>query len=243
MAPASRISGNGTFHRSHALVTVAVAVWSLVRRIGRQIGPMTAGMAIQATTGLNRQPISPWAGLGVLAACAAARCCSAEHCSACGTLSLRPSLAAGRRVPQTSGVADCPGASGRRECVVQRLEGVILDREELVWDEIGKLHARHGDAPVEIRLLKLTEEAGEAAEAFLGVHGLNKRKGVCRSRDDLLDELADVIITAGVATGGITADVDEARGHLERLPSGPGSDARKCAGLRHCLGMIDCRPG
>jgi hypothetical protein len=68
--------------------------------------------------------------------------------------------------------------------VVQRLEDVILDREELVWDENGKLHAHHGDVPVEIRLLKLTEEVGEVAEAFLGVHGLNKRKGVCRSRDE-----------------------------------------------------------
>lgn len=28
---------------------------------------MTAGMAIEATTGLNTLPISPWAGLGVLA--------------------------------------------------------------------------------------------------------------------------------------------------------------------------------
>jgi ABC-2 type transport system permease protein len=37
-----------------------------------QIGPMTAGLAIQATTDLNGLPISPWAGLGVLAAWAAA---------------------------------------------------------------------------------------------------------------------------------------------------------------------------
>jgi ABC-2 type transport system permease protein len=37
-----------------------------------QIGPMTAGLAIQATTGLHSLPISPWAGLGVLAAWAAA---------------------------------------------------------------------------------------------------------------------------------------------------------------------------
>ena len=36
-----------------------------------QIGPMTAGLAIQATTGLNTLPISPWAGLGVLTAWAA----------------------------------------------------------------------------------------------------------------------------------------------------------------------------
>ena len=36
-----------------------------------QIGPMSAGLAIQATTGLRSLPISPWAGLGVLAAWAA----------------------------------------------------------------------------------------------------------------------------------------------------------------------------
>jgi ABC-2 type transport system permease protein len=38
----------------------------------QQVGPMTAGLAIQATTGLRTLPISPWAGLGVLAAWAAA---------------------------------------------------------------------------------------------------------------------------------------------------------------------------
>jgi ABC-2 type transport system permease protein len=43
---------------------------ALARHI-QQIGPMTAGLAIQATTGLSSLPISPWAGLGVLAAWAA----------------------------------------------------------------------------------------------------------------------------------------------------------------------------
>jgi ABC-2 type transport system permease protein len=37
----------------------------------QQIGPMTAGLGIQATTGLSSLPLSPWAGLGVLAAWAA----------------------------------------------------------------------------------------------------------------------------------------------------------------------------
>jgi ABC-2 type transport system permease protein len=37
-----------------------------------QLGPMTAGLEIQASTGLNHLPIGPWAGLGVLAAWAAA---------------------------------------------------------------------------------------------------------------------------------------------------------------------------
>jgi ABC-2 type transport system permease protein len=38
------------------------------RRHLQQIGPMTAGLAIQATTNLGGLPIGPWAGLGVLAA-------------------------------------------------------------------------------------------------------------------------------------------------------------------------------
>jgi ABC-2 type transport system permease protein len=38
----------------------------------QQIGPMSAGLAVQATTGLDSQPIGPWAGLGVLACWAAA---------------------------------------------------------------------------------------------------------------------------------------------------------------------------
>ena len=38
----------------------------------QQIGPMTAGLAIQATITLRSLPIGPWAGLGVLAAWAAA---------------------------------------------------------------------------------------------------------------------------------------------------------------------------
>jgi NTP pyrophosphatase (non-canonical NTP hydrolase) len=85
-----------------------------------------------------------------------------------------------------------------------------------MWEQVGRLHAHHGDVPVEIRLLKLTEEVGEAAEALIGMQGQNSRKGTCRSRDDLLAELADVIITAAVAMSGIAGDVDQARGHLER---------------------------
>ena len=34
----------------------------------QKAAPMTAGLAIQATTGLERLPIGPWAGLGVLGA-------------------------------------------------------------------------------------------------------------------------------------------------------------------------------
>ena len=85
-----------------------------------------------------------------------------------------------------------------------------------MWERVGQLHAHHGDVPVEIRLLKLTEEVGEAAEALIGMRGLNSRKGTCRSQDDLLAELSDVIITAAVAMSGITGDADQARGFLEQ---------------------------
>jgi ABC-2 type transport system permease protein len=38
----------------------------------QRYGPMTAGLAIQATRNLTKLPIGPWQGLGVLAAWAAA---------------------------------------------------------------------------------------------------------------------------------------------------------------------------
>ena len=43
-----------------------------VARHLQQIGPMTAGLEIQVSSGLRHLPIGPWAGLGVLAAWAAA---------------------------------------------------------------------------------------------------------------------------------------------------------------------------
>jgi len=42
------------------------------QRLLQQLGPMSAGLAIQATTDLRNLPIGPWAGLGVTAGWAAA---------------------------------------------------------------------------------------------------------------------------------------------------------------------------
>jgi ABC-2 type transport system permease protein len=47
---------------------LAQTVTDPLRRHLQQIAPMTAGLAIQATTNLHSLPIAPWAGLGVLAA-------------------------------------------------------------------------------------------------------------------------------------------------------------------------------
>jgi ABC-2 type transport system permease protein len=52
-------------------IVAAVAGRPELARHIQQIGPMTAGLAIEATTGLSRLPIGPWAGLAVLAAWAA----------------------------------------------------------------------------------------------------------------------------------------------------------------------------
>ncbi|MES4901161.1 MULTISPECIES: ABC transporter permease subunit [unclassified Streptomyces] len=41
-------------------------------RLLQRIGPMSAGLAVQATTDLDSLPVSPWAGLGVTAGWAAA---------------------------------------------------------------------------------------------------------------------------------------------------------------------------
>jgi ABC-2 type transport system permease protein len=51
---------------------LAQIVANPLRRQIEQIAPMTAGLAIQATTNLRNVPIAPWAGFGVLAAWTAA---------------------------------------------------------------------------------------------------------------------------------------------------------------------------
>jgi ABC-2 type transport system permease protein len=42
------------------------------RRLPQRTTPMTAGLRLPASAGLSALSISPWAGLGVLAVCAAA---------------------------------------------------------------------------------------------------------------------------------------------------------------------------
>lgn len=74
----------------------------------------------------------------------------------------------------------------------------------------------HGEVSAEVGILKLTEEVGEGAEALIGMRGLNARKGVCRTQDDVLDELADVIITAAVAMADICGGADQGAKHLEQ---------------------------
>lgn len=50
-----------------------------------------------------------------------------------------------------------------------------------------------------VRLMKVQEEAGEVAQAFIGFTGANARKGYTHEDLDVAKELADVVITAMVA--------------------------------------------
>ncbi|GAB3662974.1 MazG-like family protein [Actinocorallia lasiicapitis] len=85
-----------------------------------------------------------------------------------------------------------------------------------MWNEIAKLHAYHGHVSVDLQMLKLSEEVGEAAEAYIGMIGANRRKGVHRTRADVLAELSDVIITAAVAMSRLTeGDQDAAAAAFE----------------------------
>lgn len=70
------------------------------------------------------------------------------------------------------------------------------------------LNAANGDhqAEMTMQMLKLTEEAGEVAGAWIGMTGQNPRKGQTHTLDDVLSELADVAITAMVGIARLGGD-------------------------------------
>lgn len=82
-------------------------------------------------------------------------------------------------------------------------------RELTAWldDQNGR-----SEKEVTLRLLKLSEEVGETSQAWIGVIGQNPRKGVTHSREDVADELCDVIVTALVALASVS---DDPAGHFE----------------------------
>lgn len=65
---------------------------------------------------------------------------------------------------------------------------------------------------ITLRLLKLTEESGEVAQAWIGTTGQNPRKGTTHSVEDVADELCDVIVTAAVALASL---IDDPASHLD----------------------------
>ncbi|MFI8942703.1 MazG-like family protein [Streptomyces syringium] len=70
-----------------------------------------------------------------------------------------------------------------------------------------------GDHETAMRLMKLTEEAGEVMQAYIGTQGQNPRKGVTHTRADVAAELCDVILTAAVALHQFTDNPAETLDH------------------------------
>ncbi|MFD4260273.1 MazG-like family protein [Streptomyces sp. NPDC058534] len=73
-----------------------------------------------------------------------------------------------------------------------------------------------------LRMLKLSEEVGEVAEAVIGATGQNPRKGVTHTWKDVEAELCDVVITAMVALRTLTPEARDVFGrHLARVAGRP----------------------
>src|SRR5579859_7478302 len=69
-----------------------------------------------------------------------------------------------------------------------------------------------------LRIMKLTEEAGEVTQAVVGTLGQNPRKGITHTWEDVQAELCDVIFTAMVALTTLTPDARQTfQSHLARV--------------------------
>ncbi len=94
--------------------------------------------------------------------------------------------------------------------------GGIGGRQDVsIWDTVAASrtwldeHNGNADPELGLRILKIVEEAGEAAAAWIGTIGQNPRKGVTHSRQDVADELGDVAFTALVAAASLGYDPRE----------------------------------
>ncbi|MBB0246461.1 hypothetical protein FNQ90_20680 [Streptomyces alkaliphilus] len=74
-----------------------------------------------------------------------------------------------------------------------------LDTETETTPEVARL----------LRVLKISEEAGEVAEAIHGVSRSNPRKGAGHTWQDVEKELCDVILSSMVALRTITPDAEK----------------------------------
>lgn len=67
-------------------------------------------------------------------------------------------------------------------------------------------HAGRDREQLGLRIGKVMQEAGEAYDAWQGVVGNNPRKFVYADRDDVIGELADVVLAALIAIESLGAE-------------------------------------
>lgn len=70
---------------------------------------------------------------------------------------------------------------------------------QYIGDVVQWLDDSNGDSEPAMGLVKISEELGEVAQAYSGSLGRNPRKGITHSREDVADELCDVILAAMVS--------------------------------------------
>ncbi|MFF3919379.1 MazG-like family protein [Streptomyces sp. NPDC001852] len=91
-----------------------------------------------------------------------------------------------------------------------------------LWSRLEATRKHPGTEGLLLRVLKLSEEVGEVAEAIIGTTGQNPRKGVTHTWEDVQAELCDVVITALVALRTLTPEAREVfEGHLTRVSARP----------------------
>ncbi|MFF0591989.1 MazG-like family protein [Streptomyces antibioticus] len=96
---------------------------------------------------------------------------------------------------------------------------------EALWPTIDALWTwLEADQPLSgregmlLRILKLSEEVGEVAQAVIGATGQNPRKGTTHTWDDVQSELCDTAITALVALRTLTPEPERVfTEHLARV--------------------------
>jgi NTP pyrophosphatase (non-canonical NTP hydrolase) len=78
-------------------------------------------------------------------------------------------------------------------------DGPILSQEYIALVHgVNQFFIDEGNNNLATQVIKVFEEAGEIAKAFIGHIGANPRKGLYANRHDIADELADVAISAFV---------------------------------------------
>ena len=91
-----------------------------------------------------------------------------------------------------------------------------------LWSRLEATRVHAGPEGVLLRILKLSEEVGEVAEAVIGATGQNPRKGVTHTWADVESELCDVAITALVALRTLTPEAREVfETHLKTVRERP----------------------
>ncbi|MFD9432734.1 MazG-like family protein [Streptomyces sp. NPDC060002] len=89
---------------------------------------------------------------------------------------------------------------------------------DALWTWLESHGAHGGREGLLLRMLKLSEEVGEVAQAVIGATGQNPRKGVTHTWEDVQGELCDVAITALVALRTLTPEAETVfAGHLARV--------------------------